>query len=365
MYLAPLNYDRYFKKVFSEPRIAQKFLEDFFDVTIESIELLTTQHKITDDAVAVEFDFRCKIDGQFVIIDMQQWYKPDIVHRFYAYHCINTALQLEKLPLKSIVLQDDKVKKVKDYSEIIPVITLVWMVDDTFACKDDYISYAMTPETVSDFVKNDQLWQHSDIKELQIARETALAQLENKTRKLDFLQKNKIIYAFQKNIVANSKKENNKYHKYIDWFELAEKTRNKLNQKADFLKYAEDQIFSELIRRLSKESLTDEDFTYIGNYEEFVEQVKRWEKPILEEGIEIGLQKSQRIIQEAEEKAIEAEAKAEAEKQAKIEAEAKAEAEKQAKIEAEAKLKKEREQMKLILKNLGLSDEEINQKLGL
>ncbi|MBU0765470.1 MAG: Rpn family recombination-promoting nuclease/putative transposase, partial [Bacteroidetes bacterium] len=96
MYLAPLNYDRYFKKVFSDIDIAKRFLEDFFDTKIESIELLSQYHKVTDDASAVEFDFRCKIDNEYVIIDMQQWYKPDIIQRFYVYHAINTALQLEK-----------------------------------------------------------------------------------------------------------------------------------------------------------------------------------------------------------------------------------------------------------------------------
>jgi len=39
MYLAPLNYDRYFKKVFSDTTIAKRFLEDFFDKEIQSIEL--------------------------------------------------------------------------------------------------------------------------------------------------------------------------------------------------------------------------------------------------------------------------------------------------------------------------------------
>ena len=237
MYLAPLNYDRYFKKVFSDLKIAKRFLEDFFEVTIQNIELLTVQHKITDDAVAVEFDFRCKINNQFVIIDMQQWYKPDVVHRFYTYHCISTALQLEKLPLKSIALEGDKERKVKDYNEILPVITLVWMVDDTFNFKEDFIAYTMTPEIVSEFIKNNLLWQNKDITELLTQRETALAQLTNKTKRLDFLQKNRLIYAFQKNIVKNSKKAGSKYHKYLNWFEFAEKTKNKLNEKSDFLKY--------------------------------------------------------------------------------------------------------------------------------
>jgi len=38
MYLAPLNYDRSFKKVFSDTRIAKRFLEDFFDVVIDEKE---------------------------------------------------------------------------------------------------------------------------------------------------------------------------------------------------------------------------------------------------------------------------------------------------------------------------------------
>ncbi len=294
MYLAPLNFDRYFKKVFSDLRIAKRFLEDFFDVSIETIELLTIQHKITDDAVAVEFDFRCKIDDQFVIIDMQQWYKPDVVHRFYTYHCINTALQLENLPLKSIALEGDKERKIKDYNEILPVVTLVWMVDDTFGFKEDYVSYTMTPEIVLEFINNHLLWQNEDITALLKERETALVQLSNKAKRLDFLQKNRLVYAFQKNIVANGKKGNNKYHKYLDWFELAEKTKNRLNQKSDFLKYTEDEIFVELMRRINKDHLTEEDYNYIENYEQFTERVKRYDKTIFQEGIEAGIYETAR-----------------------------------------------------------------------
>lgn len=291
MYLAPLNYDRYFKKVFSDQNIAKRFLEDFFDVTIQEIEILKLNHKITDDAVAVEFDFRCKIDDQMVIIDMQQWYKPDVVHRFYTYHCISTALQLEQLPLKSIALEGDKERKVKDYNEVIPVITLVWMVDDNFGFKEDSVAYTMTPEVVSELIQNHLLWKNDNITDLLKGREAALSQLNNKTRRLDFLRKNRLIYAFQKNIVKNAKEKDSKYHRYLDWFELAEKTRNKLNQKSDFLKYAEDEIFAELIRRINRESLTEEDFDYIDDYELFTERVKRFEHGILQDGIDMGIEK--------------------------------------------------------------------------
>ncbi len=74
MYLAPLNYDRYFKKVFSDDKICQRFLEDFLNVTITSLEKLPEKQRVTDDARLVEFDYRCQIDNAYVIIDMQQWY---------------------------------------------------------------------------------------------------------------------------------------------------------------------------------------------------------------------------------------------------------------------------------------------------
>ena len=38
MYLALLNYDGFFKKVFSDLGIVKCFLEDFLDIKIESIE---------------------------------------------------------------------------------------------------------------------------------------------------------------------------------------------------------------------------------------------------------------------------------------------------------------------------------------
>ncbi len=285
MYLAPLNYDRYFRKVFSDTSIAKRFLEDFFDTQIDTIELLTTYHKLTDDSAAVEFDFRCRIGDQFVIIDMQQWYKPDIVHRFYTYHCINTALQLEKIPLKSIYLEAEKEKKIKDYSELLPVITLIWMVDDTLNFRDDYAAYTMTPELVTEFVNNHLLWQNRDMTELLKQRELALAQLKNRTRKLDFLRKNRLIYAFQKNIVRNKK-----FARYYNWFELAEKTRNRLNEKADFLKFAEDEIFAEIIRRINRETLKEDDYTYIDDYEKFIERVRRYDKGIFQEGVEEGIE---------------------------------------------------------------------------
>lgn len=283
MYLAPLNYDRYFKKVFSEKRIAKRFLEDFFDIAIEEIEILPTKHKITDNASAVEFDFRCKINGSYIIIDMQQWFKTDIVKRFYMYHSMNTVLQLEKMPDKSIDLEANKKRDIKDYDALIPVITLIWLADDSMNFADDFVSYTMTSETVNDFIRDKSLWRADNILDIMKERAKCLAIIDNKIKKLDFLQKNRLIYAFQPNIVKNKK-----YSKYLDWFELAEKTHNKLNEKAWFDKYLKDDIFVEIIKRINTETFEQSDWDYISNQSDFMEKVKRFEQVFVDEGFEQG-----------------------------------------------------------------------------
>ena len=98
MYLAPLNYDRFFKKVFSQVHIAKAFLEDFLDVKIQEITFLDRAKYLTDASAKIEVDFSCKINGANIIVEMQQWYKPDVIKRFYLYHCASTALQLESTP---------------------------------------------------------------------------------------------------------------------------------------------------------------------------------------------------------------------------------------------------------------------------
>ncbi|MGE5342085.1 MAG: hypothetical protein ACM3SY_11470, partial [Candidatus Omnitrophota bacterium] len=234
MYLAPLNYDRFFKKVFSDPEIAKKFLEDFLDETIEEFEMLNGRHRITDDATLVEFDYRCKIKGAYVIIDMQQWYKRDIGQRFYLYHALNTGLQLEKLPERNLIMDrvTQKLKKVKDYRSLEPVITLIWMVDDTLGFKENYVSYCMTPELVVDFVRNDKLWRKPDFVELLKTRTSILDVLKNKKKGMPFLSMNRLIFLLQGNIVKNKP-----HTRYERWFTFAERTRNDKNNEQDFEEY--------------------------------------------------------------------------------------------------------------------------------
>ena len=268
-YLAPLNYDRFFKKVFSDLNIAQRFLEDFLNVKIDSIELMGLSYKITDDAVAVEFDYRCQIDGQYVVIDMQQWYKTDIVKRFYVYFALNSVLQLENIPTKSLDLGEERKHETKNYDTLAPAITLIWIVDETLKFKEDFIAYTVLPEQSADFIRNEDIWVRTNWRALKKEHQRVLKILNNDAKNLDFLSKNRLIYAFQKNIVKNSK-----YSKYLKWFEFAEKTRDPNNKKEDFVKYEKDEIFMAVINRIRTDNLKSEEFQYIDDYEEFRRQVK-------------------------------------------------------------------------------------------
>ncbi len=285
MYLAPLNYDRFFKKIFSDKEIAKRFIEDFLEKEIEEITKLDNRHKVTDDAKVVEFDYRCKIkNGDYVIVDMQQWYKTDIIRRFYVYHMLNTALQLEKMPKKAIVTGEENSRNVDDYKAIEPAITLVWLVDDTIGTKENYVSYALTPNIVEDFLQNNELWKKKNIKELIEERTRVLKAVNNDVRDIEFLNKNKLIFMLQKNIVKNI--ETNK--KYEKWFKFAEKTRKKENKEEDFEEFRNDKIFQEVIRRLEKNKLTIEDEKYIEEEAELVEMVKRYEAGVAEEAMKTG-----------------------------------------------------------------------------
>jgi len=283
MYLAPLNYDRYFKKVFSDERIAKRFLEDFLNVTIEEIVRLPEQHRVTDDAAPIEFDYRCKIEGSYIIIDMQQWYKPDIVQRFYLYHALNTGLQAEQLP-KERILVDKSLqagKKMIDYRALEPVLTLVWLVSETFHLSEEYLAYTMLPELIAEFLRNDRLWQNENVKTLLAERQRVLEIAQNGTKSLDFLPKNRLIFLFQKNMVKSAQT----LPRYKAWFRFAEKSRNTANEELDFQEFRGDEIFEEMIRRLNKGILTTEDISYIDREEEMRAEVERWEMGYYEVGV--------------------------------------------------------------------------------
>jgi hypothetical protein len=272
MYLAPLNSDAGFKKVFADPEIAKAFLEALLGVIIEEITLIETDHKVTNAASLVKFDFRCKINGQYVIIEMQQAHKTDVIKRFYIYHCLNTCLQLEKI--KDMIVKDAKgdEHRIRNYNELDPVITIIWMVMDTFGFKEDFMEYNTWPKPVIDFIKDDALWGQK--KETILAvRETLVKMLDKKQRGVDFMQQNRIIYLFQPNIV-----ENHLNKPYSIWFEFAEKTRQKENQVADFQPYLDNSIFLQIMERLATVQIEPEDLLKEMGAEAYYAAVKLGEE---------------------------------------------------------------------------------------
>ena len=315
MYLASLNSDLFFKKVFGEIKIAKQFLEDFLGVEIIKIEAIKNRYKITDSSRAVEFDFRCVLsDNKHVIIDMQQWYKADIIPRFYTYHALNTSLQLEKIGSKVIPIigitntsgnadvnensankKNIEGKEIFNYFDIMPVITIVWLVNDNLGCKTDYSIYSMVDEEITDFIYDDKVWQNKNIDELLKIREKLLLTLKDDFKRKDFLNKNKLIFAYQDNIVKNitdktMHKENNKYFR---WFDFAKKTLNKDNVEKDFIEY-KDNIFKEIINRLITKNLVPKEQEYIKITEREQELIKVYEQLIKNEAKDEGMKEGKK-----------------------------------------------------------------------
>ncbi|OQX97543.1 MAG: hypothetical protein B6I24_08505 [Bacteroidetes bacterium 4572_128] len=84
--------------------------------------------------------------------------------------------------------------------------------------------------------------------------------IRNKHRELDFLQENKMIYVFQKQVIKNKNKE-----KYFKWFDFADKSKKKNNKISDFPNY-KDKIFKKLMHILSSKFAPEEDLNEIKNY---------------------------------------------------------------------------------------------------
>ena len=287
MDILPLTYDKYFKKAFSNLTIAKKFLEDFLDIEIAEISHLETDFNLTNKSRELRFDFRCKGDDKHFIVEMQQWYKPDVVKRFYLYHCTNTALQLENLPKTKRHIYDKEtksyvLKEIKDYSKLTPSITIIWFVDDSFRYKEDYLVFTILPEKTKDFIL-DESWEKltnfdkGQLQKLYKKRNVLKKLINKKNRDLDFLQKNKMIYIFQKQVLRNKKNK-----KYFDWFDFANKSKNKENKNSDFSNYQKKGVFKELMRILSSKFVSEEELNeaknYCDNYEAYVEQTNNFIK---------------------------------------------------------------------------------------
>jgi hypothetical protein len=194
------------------------------------------------------------------------------------------------LPEKTVAAGSSQKRDTPDYHYLEPVITLIWMAHDNMGFSDDFVSYILTPEVLAEFIKDTPLWQVDNFADLIIQREKVLKVMNNQTRQIGFLSKNKLIYAFQQNIVSNKK-----FTKYVKWFQFAEKTRNKDNSKADFTEFEQLPIFQEVMKRINRSDLKGEDFQYIDDYEKFQKQFLQHEHSIRNAALEEGLEKGEQI----------------------------------------------------------------------
>jgi hypothetical protein len=244
-YLVPLTKDEAFKKVFGDVHIAKAFLEDMLNVTIQSIVLHATDHKVTNAASVVRFDFRCKIDNEDVIIEIQNDFYEGLIKRFYLYHCLSTSLQLEVIKDKIEEHPITGAKKlIKRYAELKSVTSVIWMAAHNLSFKEDVIEFNMYPKRLADFILDDKVWTQEK-EPILILRNELLKLLTNTTHGFDFHAQNRLIYVFQKNVVKNKRNE-----RYFKWFDFAQKSLDKENKASDFQPFINDAIFSEMIQRL-------------------------------------------------------------------------------------------------------------------
>ncbi len=296
MFLAPLNNSRFFRKVFSRKHIAKQFIEDFLDLTISDIKQLKDKNRLTDKSIRVELDFECTIGNAVVIVDMQQWFKTDRVQRFYTYHTVDTELHLdshreERIPDKKLLAEiKEEYTKGKEYKDLKPVLTLIWMVDDTLRFTDNFVGYMMTPEIETDFILKMQLWMNQEILNL-------LAERKKVANNIDFLPENRLVFLFEPNIVKDTTPQ-----KYQRWFRFAEKTKDKNNDESDFEEFRDDPVFREIMCLISGETLTKRNLSFIKKEEENREMFQRFLQGEYEmgkkDGKKFGLEKSKKMRME-------------------------------------------------------------------
>ncbi len=134
----------------------------------------------------------------------------------------------------------------------------------------------MQPEELSIFM-NDRIWEYGTIEEIKERRKEILDIMNNDKKGLQFLQKNKLTFALQQNIVKNISKEK-EHPKYAPWFALAQKSRNEKNVEEDFKELETDAFKDSLIRvkkRICKSELTDEELNYLIDEAEHQREIQR------------------------------------------------------------------------------------------
>jgi hypothetical protein len=235
------------------------------------------------------------------------------------------------------------------------------MVNDSLGFSDDYVSYSSLPDVLALFIRNNTLWQSADKKMLTNERNKLLKLLDNNTKDLNFMQENKLIYAFQKNIVKNAK-----YTKYYEWFEFAERSLKKDNTEADFEKYNNRDVFLEMMHRLKAGTMTNEDADLIVLYNEFTHTVDDLEEAIKQqkqraEKAQKQLRTEKQRAEEERQRAEKAQKQLRTEKQRAEEEKQRAETEKQQRLIAAKAMKNDGMPIEQIARYLNLTPDELAQ----
>jgi hypothetical protein len=184
---------------------------------------------------------------------------------------------METMKNKTIFMKSGFKITTKDYQDLAPVLTVIWMVDDILHFKNEnYVAYKLLPEAIEKFLTDEILWNikplsKQTVKPLLDNRKKVLKIMQNPHKDLDFMGKNKIYFLFQHNIVKSQE-----IQPYKRWFDFAERTRNENNTEADFESYTSDPIFADIIRIINRQKLTEEDLNYITTEAQYEEEIQRF-----------------------------------------------------------------------------------------
>ena len=81
------------------------------------------------------------------------------------------------------------------------------------------------------------------------------------------MPKNKLVFAFQKNIVKSKK-----FEAYKEWFEFAEATQNRNNKKQDFEKFKKNESLMMILHRIKTDTLAEDELDELGTWDRLEEE---------------------------------------------------------------------------------------------
>ncbi len=245
MYLAPLNYDRFFRKVFSDANIARRFFEDFLDVKISKLNILPSQYSMIDETPIVELNFFCLIKSAPLVVKLHQWSQSDVEQLFCTYNPLAPNMH----------------ESINHDGKKLPTISIIWLVHAK-PFDDDYMKYGFASENLMSLFLDDELWKPENFKKLLKMRNELTNRSINKPINEKRLGSKRLIYVSQQNVIRNKKSS-----KYYNWFEFAQKTLEKVADKSAYDKYRKDKIFCEVINYLESSLKESDCMEYIKNYE--------------------------------------------------------------------------------------------------